>query len=103
MLSHLQDNRLTHLGMLETLPKDIIDILFTILPITSKRNFIRCNHELYTKTDLMLVYENDCIIQINKFYKYYLPKNITKLERYTLEMMYDGCDQMIPTNYICFT
>ena len=27
--------------MLDILPKDIIDTLFTILPITTKRNFIR--------------------------------------------------------------
>ena len=101
MLSNLQGNRISHSGILDTLPKDIIDTLFAILPITSKRNFIRCNHELYRKTHLMLVYENDFITQIHKFYKYYLPITLSKLETYTLEMMYDGCEQMIPSNYIC--
>ena len=100
-LSCLQSNRLTHTGMLDTLPKDIINTLFIILPITTKRNFIRCNHELYLKKDLMLVYENYFMTQIKKFNKEYLPPNITKLERYTLEMIYDNCERMIPTNYIC--
>ena len=100
-LSCLQSNRLTYPGMLDILPKDIINTLFIILPITAKRNFIRCNHELYSKTDIMFIYEHDFMIKIQKNYKAYLPKNITKLERYTLEMIYDNCERMIPTNYIC--
>ena len=100
-LSCLQSNRLTHPDMLDTLPKDIIITLFIILPITAKRNFIRCNRELYLKTGLMLIYENDFMTKIQKNYKAYIPKNITKLERYTLEMIYDNCKRMIPTNYIC--
>ena len=100
-LSCLQNNKLTHIGMLDILPKDIINTLFIILPITAKRNFIRCNHELYIKTGLMIIYENDFMTKIQKNYKARIPKNITKLERHILEMIHDNCERMIPTNYIC--
>ena len=96
-----QKDRLNYPTMLETLPKDIIDILFTILPITAKRNFIRCNRELNMKTDLMLIYENVFMIKIQKFYKEYLPTNLKKLDKYTLEIIYDGCEKLIPNRYVC--
>ena len=96
-----QSDRLSYPLMLEILPKDIIDTLFTILPITAKRNFIRCNQELNLKTDLMLIYENKFMRKIRKKYKEYLPIRLTKLDRYTLEIIYDGCEKMIPNRYIC--
>ena len=115
-LPRSQRDMLSFLAILEILPKDIIDILFTILPITSKRNFIRCNRELNLKTDLMPIYENKFMTKIQKFYKEYLPTNmtkiqkfskkylptnLTKLEKYTLEFIYDNCEKLIPIRYIC--
>ena len=101
ILPSSQSDRLSFLVILETLPKDIIDTLFTILSITSKRNFIRCNRELNLKTDLMLIYENKFMTKIQKFYKQYLPTILTKLEKYTLEFIYDGCEKLMPIKYIC--
>ena len=94
-----QSNRLSYPAI--TLPKDIIDTLFTILSITSKRNFIRCNRQLILKTNLMSIYENDFMAKIQKFYKEYLPSNLTKLEKYTLEFIYDNCENYLPNRYIC--
>src|SRR5665647_1847224 len=87
--------------MLSILPKDIVNNLFIILPITAKRNFIRCNHELNLRTTLMAFYENEFMTQIKIHYKYYLPDNLKKLEKYTLEMIYDNCEHLIPKKYIC--
>ena len=87
--------------MLSILPKDITDIIFSILPITDKRNLIRCNQELNLKTNLMMLYEKQFMAQVCFFYKYHLPTNITKLERLTLEMIYDNYIHLIPDRYIC--
>ena len=94
-------NTLSSIGILEILPKDIIDILFDVLSITAKRNFTRCNHTLNRKTILMTFYENAFISKINKFYEYHLPTKFTKLEKITLEMIYDDCEHLIPPRYIC--
>ena len=90
--------------MLEILPKDIIDTLFAILPITDKRNFIRCNHKLNLKTILMAHYENEFMARIQKLYEFHLPTYLTrlkKLEKYTLELIYDNYEHLIPNTYIC--
>ena len=88
-------------SILDILPKDILGTLFIILPITAKRNFTRCNRELNLKKDEMEIYENEFMAGIKKFYKFHLPSDITKLEQYTLEMVYDNCAHLIPSAYIC--
>ena len=100
-LSCFQSDNITCPVILETLPKDIIDTLFAILPITTKRNFIRCNRELNLKKGTMEIYENNFMAKIYKFYTQYLPTNLSKIEKYTLEMIYDNCEHLIPTRYIC--
>ena len=86
--------------MLKILPKDIINMVFMILPITAKRNFIRCDKELNLFTSLMATNEEKIMTQIKIKYEIYLPFNLTKIEQYTLEMIYDNCEHLIPNKYI---
>lgn len=72
-LSHSQFDRLRFPPMLDFLPKDIIDTLFEILSMTSKRNFIRCNKELNLKKNLMKIYENEFMTHTKILYEDHLP------------------------------
>src|SRR6201996_5510443 len=87
--------------MLRILPKEIVHTLFIMLPITDKRNIIRCNKELNTKKNLMSNYENEFMAKIKKTYKYHLPTKMTPLEKNTIEILYDGYAHLIPKTYIC--
>jgi len=48
----------------------------------------------------MVSYENDFTLRIKRFYQY-LPLNLTKLEKYTLEIIYDNYEHLMPDKYIC--
>jgi len=86
--------------MLSILPREITDILFILLPITDKRNFLRCNRELNTKTKFMALYENEFMLNIGKFYQH-VPSNLSKLEKYTIEIIHDNYEHLMPDKYIC--
>ena len=76
-------------------------MLFIMLPISDKRNLIRCNKELNIKKNLMSNYENEFMAKIKKTYQYYLPTEIRLVEKYTIEILYDGYEHLIPKTYIC--
>jgi len=86
--------------MLSILPREITDILFILLPITDKRNFLRCNREFNTKTKFMTLYENEFMLKIKQFY-HYLPSDLSKLEKYTIEIIFDNYEHLMPDKYIC--
>jgi len=86
--------------MLSIVPREVIDVLFISLPITDKRNFLRCNRELNTKTKSMDLYENKFMLNIKKFY-HYLPSDLSKLEKYTIEIIYDNYEHLVSDKYIC--
>ena len=86
--------------MLSIVPREIIDIILSLLLITDKRNMIRCNQELNSKTSLMVHYENEFMCYVNTKY-YYLPKKLSKLELYTLEIIHDNYEHLMPDKYIC--
>ena len=46
-------------------------------------------------------YENEFTAKIKKTYKYHLPTEITPLEKYIIEILYDGYEHLIPKTYIC--
>ena len=87
---------------MELLPLDIKRIIVDILSMPDKRNYIRCTKEL-NKIKIKQ-YEDEFIKMIHE--TYYLVYNImwpriTKIEQYTLEMIYYGYEELIPERYIC--
>ena len=86
--------------MLNILPREIINTLFELLPITDKRNFTRCNTELYTKNKLIDIYQNDLLLLTKQKYKY-IPKKLTQQEKYTIELIHDNYKHLFPIKYIC--
>ena len=85
---------------METLPKEIILLILEELPITGKRNLIRCNKELNKLRNFMNECEkifNEMINEIN-----YLGSKVKLegLEKYTLEIVYDGYSKLMLPRYI---
>ena len=85
---------------MEMLPKEIILLILEELPITGKRNLIRCNKELNKLRNFMNEYEkifNEMINEIN-----YLGSKVKLegLEKYTLEIVYDGYSKLMLPKYI---
>ena len=87
---------------MESLPRELKEIILAILPIPDKRNLTRCNSML-NKINIRL-YQDEFIKMICNT-KFLCddrdPKRITKIEQYTLEMIYYGYDRLIPERYIC--
>src|SRR5437868_1290654 len=81
------------------IPNDIFITLLNILPITGKRNLFRCNKKMYQLHSLMGKYEKEFNDMINN--EKYLGQNITllELEKYTLEIVYDGFINLMPKKY----
>ena len=88
-------------SLLWELKKNIV----AILPMPDKRNLIRCNKE-FNKIEIKK-YEEEFIEMIynTKFFVYTRMTSrrlrLTKIEQYTLEMIYYGYHQLIPARYIC--
>ena len=88
--------------IMELLPTELNGLILAILPMPDKRNLIRCNMEL-NKINIKW-YEDEFLKMIwtTEFLDYdKYQKRITKIERYTLEMIYYGYDKLIPKRYIC--
>ena len=89
---------------MELLPLDIKRLIVNILPMPDKRNFIRCTTEL--NRIKINQYENDFIKMVQDTYYLVYDNNlkwirITKIEQYTLEMIYYGYEKLIPERYFC--
>jgi hypothetical protein len=84
---------------MDLLPKEIIMVILEELPITGKRNLIRCNKELNKFS--IEKYENQFMKMIND--ENYLGTKIKQLDslgKYTLEILYDGYANLLPKIYI---
>ena len=86
--------------MLQILPREMVHILFDLLPITDKRNFTRCDRELYTKNKLINNYQKSLISLVKKKYRY-IPNILTPDEKYIIEIIYDNYEHLIPLKSIC--
>ena len=87
---------------MELLPCELKKVILSILPMPDKRNLIRCNTEL-NKFNIKW-YEDEFLKTIwnTKFLCDNIhPRRITKVEQYTLEMVYYGYGKLIPERYIC--
>jgi hypothetical protein len=75
---------------MDTLPDEIIKIILEKLPMTGKRNFIRCNHRIHKFHILMRQYEKGFIDMIEKTNYVYSIQTYRKkkLCKYTLEILY---------------
>ena len=88
--------------MLQILPREIISILFDLLPITDKRNFTKCNNKLYEKNKLIYHYQNSLLLLVEDKYKYkYVPVKLTLNEKYIIEIIYDNYEHLFPIKSIC--
>ena len=88
--------------IMDSLPMELNEAILAILLMPDKRNLIRCNTEL-NKINIKW-YEEEFLKMISntKFLCYDKdPKRITRIEQYTLEMIYYGYDKLIPERYIC--
>src|SRR5947208_2131899 len=86
---------------MERLPNELIMIILEQLPITGKRNLIRCTNNFNKLYYLMADYERIFIKMINE--SNYLKKkirNLSDLEKYTLEAIYDGYANLILKRYV---
>ena len=88
---------------MESLPHELKEIILAILPMPDKRNLIRCTKELGGIN--IKCYEDEFIKMIpnTRFLCDNAPpiSITTKIEQYTLEMIYYGYDKLIPERYIC--
>jgi hypothetical protein len=88
---------------MEQLPKEIILIILNYLPITGKRNLIRCNKQFNNHLwYLMEKYESEFmkIINENNYLGTKIYKQCDGFEKYTLEIVYDGYENLLLDRYI---
>ena len=86
---------------MNTLSKEILQIILVNLPIPDKKNLIRCTQRLHVFNDKMPEYEENFQNTVNK--TLHIKKEIkisNNLEKYTLELTYYGYAHMIPEKYI---
>jgi hypothetical protein len=80
---------------------EIIKIIFSFLPISDKRNFLRTCKTYHQLHILMKKYENEFRKMINEIdYLGTKIKTLEGIEKYTLEIIYDGYANLLPKRYI---
>lgn len=81
---------------MDTLPADLITDIFVLLPISDKRNFTRCTKFLNTID--IAPYEKKFVNAMNSSIRI----NMTDLEKYTLELIFNDYNHLIPDRYFCY-
>ena len=87
--------------MMELFPLDIIDLIFFLCSISSKRSFIRTCHRFSKYSTLMPKFEKEfqkMIVKTKFFHKYNFTSFSNPLYKFTIELVYDNC--LIPDTYI---
>lgn len=82
------------------LPEEIIFIIFDRLPIPDKRNLLRCSKKFDIYKNTMPKYERAFVYQIVVQYPNVSILNLSRLQRYTLEMIYHSYIINLPSRYI---
>ena len=84
-------------------PSDIVRYIFLICPISDKRSFIRTCREFSSYTILMPEIEKEfqrMILETKFFYSHNFTGFSNPLYKYTIEIVYDNYDHLIPDKYI---
>ena len=84
-------------------PSDIIRYIFMICPISDKRSFIRTCKSFSSYAILMLEIEKEfqkMILETKFFYSHNFTGFSNPLYKYTIELVYDNYDHLIPDKYI---